>query len=138
MFDNPAMTSYSLNLPNELIQEAEQFASEQGISLEEFILKAVAEKVNSLSRQLDNSVFPHIIYRRGASGQLVPTLRGTNLRVQTVVVAAQKWGLSEQQIADEYDLSEVQVNDALAFYKAHRSQIDDAIAAEQALEATNV
>jgi uncharacterized protein (DUF433 family) len=132
------MTSYSLNLPNELKQEAEQLASQQGISLEEFILGAVAEKVNSLSQQLDEPAFPHITYRRGASGQLMATLRGTNLRVQTIVIAAQKWGLSVQQIADEYDLSEVQVNDALAFYNTHRSQIDGAIAAEQGLEAANV
>jgi uncharacterized protein (DUF433 family) len=62
----------------------------------------------------------------------MPIVCGTNLRVQTVVIADQKWGLPPQQIAAEYDLSEVQVNDALAFYNAHHSQIDDAIAAELA------
>jgi uncharacterized protein (DUF433 family) len=132
------MTSYSLNLPNELKQEAEKWASQQGIPLEEFILEAVAEKVNSLSQQLKDPAFPDITYRRGSSGQPVPILHGTNLRVQTVVVAANQWGLSPDQIATEYDLSEAQVNDALAFYNAHRGQINDAIAAEQALEAANV
>jgi hypothetical protein len=35
--------------------------------------------------------FPEITYVRGASGQLAPVLRGTRLRVQTVVIAAPKW-----------------------------------------------
>ncbi|MBE9129956.1 MULTISPECIES: DUF433 domain-containing protein [unclassified Coleofasciculus] len=132
------MTSYSLNLPNELKQEAENWASQQGIPLEAFMLDAIAEKVKSLNQQLNDPSFPHITYRRGASGQLVPILRGTNLRVQTVVIAAQQWSLSPSQIAAEYDLNEAQVNDALAFYNVHRSEIDDAIAAEQALEAAHV
>ena len=132
------MTSYSLNLPDELKQEAESWASQQGIPLEAFILEAVAEKVKSLNQQLNDPTFPHITYHRGASGQLVPILCGTNLRVQTVVIAAQQWGLSLNQIAAEYDLNEAQVNEALAFYKAHRGEIDDAIAAEQALEAAHV
>jgi uncharacterized protein (DUF433 family) len=75
---------------------------------------------------------------RGASGQLVPVLRGTRLRVQTVVIAAQKWGLSPNQIATEYDLSEAQVNEVLAFYAAHSQEIDASIAAEQIIEAANV
>ncbi len=58
--------------------------------------------------------------------------------MQTVVVAAHQWGLSPNEIAAEYGLSEAQVNEALAFYAAHRSEIDAAIAAEQALEAANV
>lgn len=131
------MTSYSLNLPEELKQEAENWASQQGIPLEAFILDAVAEKVKSLNQQLNDPTFSHITYRRGANRQLVPVLRGTKLRVQTVVIAAQKWGLSSDRIAVEYDLNEEQVNEALAFYNAHRAEIDDAIAAEQALEAAH-
>ena len=132
------MTSYSLNLPNELKQEAEQLASQQGISLEEFILGAVAEKVNSLSQQLDEPAFPHITYRRGASGQPMPVLRGTGLRVQTVVVATKQWGLSPKEIAAEYSLSEAQVKQALAFFGAHAAEIEMAIAADVTLEAANV
>ena len=63
-------------------------------------------------------------------------LRGTGVRVQTVVVAIQSWGLSPAQVADEYDLSEAQVKDALAFYEVHRQEIEAGIAAEQALEET--
>ncbi len=132
------MAKYSFNLPSQLKQEAEKWAENQGVSLDEFILWAVAEKVGVLKEQLNEQTFPNIIYRRGVSGQLLPILRGTNLRVQTVVVAAHQWGLSPNEIAAEYGLSEAQVNEALAFYAAHRSEIDAAIAAEQALEAANV
>ena len=38
------------------------------------------------------------------------------------------------QIAAEYSLTETQVNEALAFYEAHRAEVDAAIAAELALE----
>jgi uncharacterized protein (DUF433 family) len=132
------MTSYTLNLPVQLQQEAEKLAALQGISLDRFILWAVAEKVASLKQPNDDRAFPEITYVRGASGQLAPVLRGTRLRVQTVVIAAEKWGLSPNQIATEYDLSEAQVNDVLAFYVAHSQEIDASIATEQIIEAANV
>jgi uncharacterized protein (DUF433 family) len=43
--------------------------------------------------------------------------------------------MSAAQIADEYDLSEEQVTEALRFYAVNKEQIDLAIASEQALEA---
>ncbi|MEG4861385.1 DUF433 domain-containing protein [Microcoleus sp. K1-B6] len=86
----------------------------------------------------DDRTFPEITYVRGASDELVPVLRGPRLRVQTVVVTAQKWGFSPNQIATEYDLSEAQVNDVFAFYAAHCQEIDASIAAEQILETANV
>ena len=132
------MTRYSLNLPIQLKQEAEKWAANQGVSLEQFILWAVAEKVGALSQQLDDPTFPDITYRCGASGQRLPVLHGTGLRVQTLVVAVQQWSLSPNQIAAEYGLTEAQVHNALAFYAAHTPEIDAAIAAEQTLEATNV
>jgi uncharacterized protein (DUF433 family) len=135
--EEESMAQYSLNLPSQLKQEAEKWAENQGVSLDEFILWAVAEKVGVLKEQLNEQTFLNITYRRGASGQLLPVVRGTNLRVQTVVIAAQQWGLSPNEIAAEYGLSEAQVNEALAFYAAHRSEIDAAIAAEQTLEAAN-
>jgi uncharacterized protein (DUF433 family) len=129
------MTRYLLNLPTQLKQEAEKWATAQGVSLNQFILWAVAEKVGELSQQLDDPRFPRISYRRGSSGQPAPVLRGTRLRVQTLVIARQQWQLSPLQIAQEYDLSETQVNEALAFYLAHQAEIDVAIAAEVGLEA---
>ena len=132
------MTSHTLNLPVQLQQEAEKLAKLQSISLDQFILWAVAEKVATLNQRNDDAAFPKITYVRGASGELVPVLRGTRLRVQTVVIASQKWGFSPNQIATEYDLSEAQVNDILAFYAAHSQEIDASIAAEQIIEAANV
>jgi len=132
------MTPYPLNLPIQLQQEAEKFATLQGISLDQFIFWAVAEKVATLNQRNDDRTFPEITYVRGASGELVPVLRGTRLRVQTVVVAAQKWGFSPNQIATEYDLSEAQVNDVFAFYATHSQEIDASIAAERIIEAANV
>ncbi|MCC5629233.1 DUF433 domain-containing protein [Nostoc sphaeroides] len=128
------MISDSFNLPPLLQQEAQRCAVKLGVSLEQFIISAVAEKVEILAEHHDNPVFTELTYRRGAGGLAVPILHGTGLRVQTLAIAAQKWGLSAEQIAAEYDLSETQVNAALAFYAAHKQEIDEAIASEVALE----
>jgi uncharacterized protein (DUF433 family) len=77
---------------------------------------------------------PNIMYRRGAAGQFTPVIRGTGIRVQTIVAATQQWELTLSQVAVEYDLSQDQVHDALAFYQAHRAEIDAASVAEQSLE----
>src|SRR5207245_2976044 len=122
------MARYPLNLPVQLKQDAETWAAQQGVSLNQFILWAVAEKVGALKQQLDDPAFPHITYRRGASGQPVAVLRGTGLRVQTVVVAAQAWDLSPAATAAEYDLPVAQIQEALAFYTGHQSEIDAALA----------
>lgn len=96
------------------------------------------ELTNQELIEADDPAFPDITYRRGASAQPSPILRQTGLRVQTVVIASQHWGLSPNQIAAEYGITEAQVNNALAFYAAHTSEIDTAIAAEQTLEVANV
>jgi len=127
------MSRYPLNLPGQLKKEAEQFASEQGVSLNQFIMWAVAEKVGALSQTLDDPQFPQVTYRRGAAGIPTPVLRGTGIRVQTIVAASQNWELSLEEIASEYDLTKSQVQEALEFYEAHRDEIDAAIAAEEKL-----
>ena len=132
------MASYSINLPLQLQQEAEQQAANQGVPLDQFILWAVAEKVASLRYQLNDPNFPKITYRQGASGQPFAVIRGTGIRVQTIAVAAQQWGRSPLQLAEEYEITEAQVSDALGFYAAHQTEIDKAIATEQAIEAANV
>ena len=131
------MARYPLNLPTQLKQEAEKWAAQQSISLNQFILWSVAEKVGALSQSLDDSAFPHVTYRRGAAGEPVPVLRGTGIRVQALVVAVRQWGLAPAQVAAEYGLTEAQVDDAMAFYAAHRTEIDAAISAEQTLEAAH-
>ena len=48
------MPRYALTLPTQLKQEAERWATQQGVSLDQFILWALAEKVGSLSQQLSS------------------------------------------------------------------------------------
>jgi uncharacterized protein (DUF433 family) len=83
---------------------------------------------------LDDPAFPHITYRRGAGGLPTPVLRGTGIRVQSVAVAAQDWGLSPEEVAAAYGVTQAQVKDALAFYRAHREEIETSLAAEETLE----
>lgn len=126
------MTRYALNLPEKLKRDAERLAKEQGVSLNQFILWSVAEKVGGLLQGLDDPNFPNITYRRGASGSLSPVLRGTGIRVQTIALASQN--SSPKEIAKDYDLPPMQVQEALGFYEAHRAEIDAHIQAEVALE----
>lgn len=127
------MTRYALNLPAKLKQDAEEWAVRQGISLNQFIMWSVADKVASLQHGLDDPKFPGVTYRRGASGNITPVLRGSGLRVQTLVLESQH-GLTPEQIADEYDLEVVRIKEALAFYETHRAEIDFSIQAERELE----
>lgn len=128
------MGRYALNLPTQLKREAEDLAAEQGVSLNQFILWAVSEKVGSLKQQLDDPIYPQITYRRGAAGRPEPVLRGSGLRVQTIVAAAERWRLSPAQVAEEFGHAEGAVREALAFYQTHRDEIDANLAAEQLAE----
>jgi uncharacterized protein (DUF433 family) len=130
-------TRYALNLPAALKQAAEAWADRQGVSLNQFVLWAVAEKVGSLEASLDDPSYPHVTYRRGAGAQPVPVIRGTGVRVQTVETARRVWGLSPEQIASEYGLNENAVRDAVAFAAAHRAEIEAAIASEMHSEPAN-
>lgn len=127
------MTRYALNLPLNLKSEAEELASQQGISLNQFIMWSVSEKVASLRQALDDPNFPGITYRRGASGWVTPVIRGTGIRVQTIVVDT-KMGTSPEQIAAEYELDVKQIREAQAFYTAHRPEIDANIRTERETE----
>ena len=128
------MSRYALNLPPKLKQEAEQHAQRQDISLNQFILWAVAEKVGELRHDVDDPRFPQITYRRGASGRPTPVLRGTGIRVQTMVISTRQ-GDSVSEIAENHDLPEGQIREALAFYDVHRAEIDANIQDEADLEA---
>lgn len=128
------MSKPAFHLPTLLQEEAEQWASRQGVSLDQFIVWAIAEKIGGLKQGLDDLRFPHVTYRRNASGWPVPVLRGTGIRVQTIVGATRTWSLSPAEIAEEYSLKEEQVADALSFYEAHRGEIEASMAEEQHLE----
>lgn len=127
------MARYPLNLPQQLKQEAEILAQKQGISLNQFILWATAEKVGALNQQLDDPAFPHVTYRRGVAGVPTPVLRSTGIHVRTIVVAHEQWRMSAAEIAAEYGLLPVLVEAALAFYAAHRTEIDLHIEREERL-----
>jgi uncharacterized protein (DUF433 family) len=128
------MARYALSLPAQLKKEAEEWAARQGISLNQFILWAVAEKLGALRSNVDDPDYPHITYRRGASRRPTAVIGGTGIRVQTIVGAAKTWGMSPAEIAEQYDISESQVKEAQAFYIAHREEIDAAIESESSLE----
>jgi uncharacterized protein (DUF433 family) len=132
------MSRYALNLPQQLKQKAEELARQQGVSLNQFILWAVAEKVGSLAEGLADPNFPGIGYRRGASGQPVAVLRGLGIRVQTLVVGHHHWGMDAAQLVEAYGVSESQVKEALAFYQTHRAEIDASIQADSQLEPDRV
>lgn len=129
------MARYPLNLPHELKLEAETWATRQGVSFNQFVLWAVAEKVGALREDLGDPAFPHVAYRRGAGGWPTAVIRGTGIRVQSLAVAAGRWEQSAAEIAAAYDLPEAVVQEALRFYATQRTAIDAAIAAEEALEA---
>ena len=130
------MTRYMLKLPDALKRDAELLAKEQGVSLNQFILWSVAEKVGTLLQgEGEDSNFPNVTYRRGASGTLSAVLRGTGIRVQTIVIAAD--GMSPTEIAKNYNLTVAQVQEALNFYKVHHAEIDAFIQAEAALVPKN-
>jgi uncharacterized protein (DUF433 family) len=127
------MARYPLNLPVQLKEQAEHWAQQQGVSLNQFIMWAVAEKVGSLAHALDDPAFPHITYRRGAAGIPEPVLRGTGIRVQTLIIAAHHWEMTPEQIAEEYGLHLAQVQSALDFYAAHQVEVDTLMSAEESL-----
>ena len=128
------MTRYALNLPKDLKREAEELASAQGISLNQFIMWSVSEKVASLRQNLDDPNFPGITYRRGASGWVTPILRGSNIRVQTLITDLDN-GMTDQEIVADYELRPEQIREARAFYNAHQHEIDASIQREQQIEA---
>lgn len=132
------MSAYSLNLPSELREAATKVASQEGISLEQFILRAIADKLATGEELFANRNYPEIAYVRGTSGVMVPVLKGTGIRIQTLAIAKNGWNLSEQQIAEEYDLTIEKVRQALLFYSEFNEEIESAFANEQTIERDNV
>jgi uncharacterized protein (DUF433 family) len=125
---------YPLNLPLDLKREAALLAKQQGVSLNQFFQWAIAEKVTALKKGMDDPRFPHITYRRGSSGIVAPVLRGTGIHVETIVVAHHKFGETAQALAADYEVLLEAVLDALAFYEAHRPEIDTLIRIDRELQ----
>jgi uncharacterized protein (DUF433 family) len=122
---------YPLNIPSDLKRDAALLAKQQGISLNQFFLWSIAEKVTEMKSSLLDPSFPRIIYRRGASAIPTPVIRGTGIRVETVVGFHYHWGEAEEAIAENYDIPVEAVREALAFYDAHKEEIDTLIRIEK-------
>jgi uncharacterized protein (DUF433 family) len=83
--------------------------------------------------QPNGSLSAQIVYRKGTAGHK-PVLKGTNLRVQTIVTSVQKWNMTPEEVAADYDLQGAQVLASLNYYTDHRTEIDAVIEDEAALE----
>ncbi len=125
------MARYALNLPVKLKEEASKLAKEQGVSLNQFILWSVSEKVGALRQSLDDPNFPQITYRRETNGYPAPVLRGRGIRVQAIVGYVNGWKMSLEEIAEAFDLPVETITEAMDFYEAHRFEIDAAIEADR-------
>ena len=139
------MARYSLNLPDELKTRAERIAKAQGVSLNQFIMWSVAEKVGQMvgsktpSKQESPKNFPAIDFRLGGAGIYRPILKESGIHVKTIVNCAMVWNQTAEEIASEYD--NVQISDieqALAYYCSHREEIDLDMAIDSLLEKTTV
>jgi uncharacterized protein (DUF433 family) len=115
---------YSLNLPVDLKQDAEQMAERQGVSLNQLILWSLAEKVTALKSKIDDPNFPDITYKLDSDNQLVPYVKGKGIRVQTLVIAFYEWKEPAAELSRQYDLPQKTVKQALSFYEAHKKVVD--------------
>ncbi|NOX61159.1 MAG: DUF433 domain-containing protein [Chloroflexi bacterium] len=61
-----------------------------------------------------------------------PRIAGRRISVQDVAIWHERLGRSVDEIAHEYDLSLAEVYAALAYYHAHRHEIDKAIEEDEA------
>lgn len=66
-----------------------------------------------------------------------PTLKGTRIAVRNVVLAEREWGGVDGALYAYPQLSAEQVADALAYYLAHRDEIDQYIWEQNVDEAEN-
>ncbi len=62
-----------------------------------------------------------------------PHIAGHRITVQSVAIWRERLGLSAEEIAAAFGLRLVDVNAALGYYLAHRSEIEQAIRADETL-----
>ncbi len=82
----------------------------------------------------DDPRFSGITYRTGQSGIPTPIIRGTEIRVQTVVVVCPRMGNSVEDFAKDHEITEGLVVEALAYYSFHRDEVDTLIQMEKIME----
>jgi uncharacterized protein (DUF433 family) len=124
----------------ELQDQALQLSVEARWQLVNTVLASLQKETHCALMEPDPA-FPDIAFRSDAENSWVPVVHGTSIHVRTIVVAATEWEWSAAQIAEEYGLSEAQVEAALVFYKAHGDEVAVAMsepAPEAAIESTRV
>ncbi|WP_228053631.1 DUF433 domain-containing protein [Nodosilinea sp. LEGE 07298] len=124
----------------ELQDQALQLSVEARWQLVNTVLASLQKETHCALMEPDPA-FPDIAFRSDAENSWVPVVHGTSIHVRTVVIAATEWEWSAAQIAEEYGLSEAQVEAALVFYKAHGDEVAVAMsepAPEAAIESTRV
>jgi hypothetical protein len=94
----------------------------------------VAEKVGAPAASLRDPDSPSIGDRRGAAGQPSPVLQSAGIRIQTLAVGHHAWGMAPAELAKACGVPEAQVKQALAFYQAHRLEVDASVEADSQLE----
>ena len=87
-----------------------------------------------MNTSLDDPKFPGITNRSSTSSTIIPILRGTSIRVQTIVIANRQWNESPKVIAYQYDLPVSRIEEALSFYQAHQAEVDSLIQTDANLE----
>ena len=76
----------------------------------------------------------HIEITPGVAGGK-PRVAGHRITVQNIVIWHERMGLSADEIATQYGLALSDVYTALAYYYDHRTEIDEAIEADDAFVA---
>lgn len=113
----------------ELQHQALQLSVEARWQLVQTVLDSLQRETHCALMEPDPA-FPDIAFRSDAENSWVPVIHGTSIHVRTIVMAAQDWEWSVEQIAEEYGLSKAQVDAALVFYNTHRDEVTSATPAE--------
>jgi len=137
------MARYSLSFPDQLKLNAEELAKRQGVSLNQFIMWAVAEKVGQMvgprtaTKPQSLQDFPAIDFRLGGAGIYRPVLKRSGIHIKTIVVCSIVWNQTPEEIALEYEnVSVEEVKQALAYYFSHREEVDLDLTVDRLLEKT--
>ena len=78
-------------------------------------------------------VAPHVVLRESGTG-VQPYVDGKGIKVKYVADDHERFGLTVDQIADNFDLTLAEVHAALAYYFDHRDEIDARLRDDEAVE----
>jgi len=123
---------------SELVKAAEsgepQLITRRGVPVVAVIKYIDYAETAEGSTEHDDPRFSGITYLVGNFGIPVPTIRRTAIRVQTVVFVYKYQGKTIEEIANDYDISEGVVIEALGFYNFHREEINTLMRLDRVME----